>query len=190
MYTDSVSLEKQRLLKYKVYSQAFSYPDESFFNFFPSLKRERERVLSDYDQLFRKLGIWLYTVEYTAVGEFQKTQELSDIMGFYRAFGLEPQGNRPDAISLEFEFMHYLIFKGKYAIENNLEDFRLKAHICLDAQKKFFHDHLYAGASAIAEKITLRIKEGVYVDIVSEMNLFLDEEKRFFQNLGERGMGK
>ncbi len=72
MSTGSVSLDKERLLKYKIYSSALAYPGEKFFHYFPELKEERGRVINEYDDLFRKNDIWLYTLEYTARGEFQK----------------------------------------------------------------------------------------------------------------------
>jgi nitrate reductase assembly molybdenum cofactor insertion protein NarJ len=181
MYTDSVSRDRKRLLTYKLYSAALNYPDEQFFHFFPQLNDGREKVARDYDRLFRRGGIWLYTTEHTALGEFQKSKFLSDIMGFYTAFGLEPHGERPDSLPIELEFMHYLIFKGIHAIEKKLQDYKGKNLICLDAQRKFFNEHLYPGAKAIGEKISTQSEESVYREIVTQMVDFLEVEKKFLK---------
>ncbi len=182
MSTGSVSLDKERLLKYKIYSLALAYPGEIFFHYFPGLKEEQGKVINEYDDLFRKNDIWLYTLEYTARGEFQKSNCLSDIMGFYKAFGLEPHEDRPDSLSTELEFMHYLIFKRIYALENQLRDFREKASMCVNAQSKFFNEYLYPGAKAVAEKVIAVENEGIYFDVASQMLGFLADEKRLLIN--------
>lgn len=182
MSTESVSHNKKRHLKYKMLSTAFSYPDDVFFDFFPQVLKERKKITAEYDLLFRSKEIWLYTTEYTAEGDFQKCNHLADIMGFYKAFGLELDRDRPDALFIEMEFMHYLIFKEMYALEKKLEDSQKKASICFDAQKKFFNEYLYPGAKAIAEKIILLNEVGFYRDMVNEMIPFLEEEKKFFEN--------
>ena len=182
MSTGSVSLDKERLLKYKIYSSALAYPGENFFSYFPGLKDERGKVIEEYDKLFRKSDIWLYTLEYTAKGEFQKMNCLSDIMGFYKAFSLEPHEDRPDSLSIEFEFMHFLIFKRIYALENKLEDFREKASMCASTQSKFFNEYLYPGAKAVAEKVIAVENDGIYFEVASQMLGFLADEKRLLKN--------
>ncbi len=183
MSTASASRSRQRLFTYKLYSTALTYPDKEFFHYFPQLLDESKRVIAEYDQLFRRSGIWLYTTEYTAKGTFQKSNYLSDIMGFYTAFGLEPHGERSDSLSVELEFMHYLIFKGMHAVEKKLKDHQDKYALCLDAQRKFFSEHLYPGAKAIAEKIIEQTKEGVYREIMVQMLGFLEDEKGFLTYL-------
>lgn len=185
MCTESVSPDKQRLLKYKVLASAFSYPEGDFFDCFPQLEQEREKVVSEYDLLFRARGIWLYTTEYTAKGEFQKAQCLSDIMAFYRAFGVQPEKDRPDSLSAELEFMHYLIFKSLYALEKDLKDSQEKISLCLRTQRDFFAEHLHPGAKAIAEKIASQKEGSFYKEMAGEVLAFLGEEERFFANLPE-----
>ncbi|MFQ6042717.1 MAG: molecular chaperone TorD family protein [Candidatus Poribacteria bacterium] len=195
MYTESASVDKERMLKYKTFAAAFSYPDDSFFAFFPNLSSEKENLISEYDGLFRANEIWLYSTEYLAKNEFQRSNNLADIMGFYRAFGLEPNGDRPDSLSCEFEFMHFLIFKKVYALESEDDaDAEEKAFICLDAQKKFFAEHLYPAAIKIAGAIIAKTKKewrenvppqtpnleenNFYIKIAHEMLQFLESEKK------------
>ncbi|MCQ9206884.1 MAG: molecular chaperone TorD family protein [Omnitrophica bacterium] len=170
--------DKKRMHAYKLFSVAFSYPDKSFFALFPALKKEKETILLEYDTLFRAKHIWLYTTEFQAKHDFQKSRMLADIMGFYRAFGVLPDRERPDAVSAEFEFMHYLIFKKIYSIEKKLEGFREKAEICINAQKKFFNTHLYPGAKVIMQKILSHKTKNFYNEIAREALSFLEDEKR------------
>lgn len=182
MLPESVSRDTERIGKYKTFSALFSYPDDEFFKYFPQLSKERATIIREYDTLFRNRDICLYTTEYTTSSVFQKSNQLADIMGFYKAFGLELDEERPDALSIEFEFMHYIIFKGVYAVEKNLTDAQEKRTVCLDAQKKFFDEHLYPGAQAIAEKIMAVKEEFVYKDLTHAMLDLLAEEKRYFDS--------
>ena len=77
-----------------------------------------------------------YETEYGKSHVFQKSQGLGDIAGFYKAFGLEASDKakeRHDHISIELEFMYFLIFKENYARENSRAE---ESDICKDAQKK------------------------------------------------------
>ncbi|MEW6026906.1 MAG: molecular chaperone TorD family protein [Planctomycetota bacterium] len=176
MCTESVSLDdKRRLLEYKTLSMAFSYPDDSFFSFFPELAGERANLIAEYDRLFRANETWLYGTEHLAKNEFQRTNYLSDIMGFYRAFGVAPHNDRPDAISNELEFMHYLIFKQLRGQEDE------KISICLDAQRKFFSEHLYPAAKKIAKAIISRSRNDFYLRTAQQMLEFLKSEEAFLE---------
>ncbi|MFO0792840.1 MAG: molecular chaperone TorD family protein [Candidatus Brocadiaceae bacterium] len=84
----------------------------------------------------------LFETQYGAADVFQQTHELADIQGFYKAFGLDSsdvEKERCDHVSVELEFMHFLLYKQAYALENHGEE---KAMICLDAQKKFLKEHI------------------------------------------------
>lgn len=84
----------------------------------------------------------LYETQYGAAHVYQQTHELADIQGFYKAFGLEiseAEKERSDHVSVEFEFMHFLLYKQAYALENHGDE---KAQICMDAQKKFLKEHV------------------------------------------------
>ena len=161
----AAQLIQERLLKYKELVTAFSYP-------------KKEELCLEYDRLFRLSEIWLYGAEYTAENEFQRVKELSDISGFYRAFGLQVDKERPDALSCELAFMHYLIYKELYCLKENLSKADEKAKICQDGQKKFFFTHLYPAAQKIAEAL---ISQGnnFYSNIAKEMLEFLKSEERF-----------
>lgn len=166
---------KERMSKYKALAVAFSYPDEQFSAYFPQVASEQETLQLDYDKLFRASGVWLYGCEYTSENEFQRAQGLADINGFYRAFAVEPDKDRPDALNMELEFMHYLILK-----EMRAQDAQ-KAFICFDAQKKFFREHLYPAAKKIAEKISNMQAHNFYLEAARDLLGLLESEKELFK---------
>lgn len=182
MCIESASRDKERMLKYKEFSVAFSYPDSKFFDFFPDFAFEKEKLISEYDRLFRAKEIWLYTVEYLAKNEFQRANYLADIMGFYRAFGVEPDKDRPDSVSGELEFMHLLIFKFIHANKKDTKGAKEKADTCLSAQKIFFTEHLYPAAKKIIELILAQSERNFYSGTASRMLKFLESEKRFLED--------
>lgn len=175
--TDSVSPDKERIPMYKIFAVAFSYPDDRLKDFFSFTAEEKKELISEYDRLFRASNIWLYGTEHVALNEFQRARYLSDIMGFYKAFGVEPDKDRPDSLNIELEFMQYLVFKRLQALKNNSEE---NAFVCLDAQKKFFNEHLYPAAKKIAEAIISKSKNSFYVEISNIMLKFLESERKFF----------
>ncbi len=182
MSIESVSLDKKRMTEYKKFAVLFSYPEDELFSFFPDILIEKEQLCLEYDKLFRADEIWLYGTEYISTNEFQKSNNLSDVMGFYRAFGVEPGNDRPDLLSSELEFMYYLIFKKLKAskIKENVEADE-KASICLDAQKKFFSKHLWLPAKKISEKIISKSENDFYIETAKQFLKFLQSEKKYLK---------
>ena len=166
-----LELNKERLSKYKSLAVAFSYPDNKLFDFFPELSGEKEALIREYDRLFRLKEIWLYGTEYISEHEFQRSNYLADISGFYRAFGVEIKSDRPDSLEALLEFMHYLIYKEMNAPSAE------KAQICVDAQKKFFNEYVSPTARAIAEKVIAQTENRFYSDAARQMTDFLIEEE-------------
>ncbi|OGX33068.1 MAG: hypothetical protein A3I43_01715 [Omnitrophica WOR_2 bacterium RIFCSPLOWO2_02_FULL_50_19] len=165
---------QERLLKYKTLAVAFSYPEGAFFDFFPSLTSEKQELQFAYDRIFRSGEVWLYGLEYMAENEFQRAHGLADISGFYKAFAVETDSDRPDALNAELEFMHYLIHK---EIRTKDKD---KVLVCFDAQKKFFNEHLYPAGEKIAQAVISKAEESFYAQAASEMLDFLKNEERLY----------
>lgn len=108
---------------------------------------------SAYVDLFERGGerASLYETEYGRMRGMSKGNDLADIAGFYRAFGLDldPDHAREtgDHIAIELEFYSMLLTKQAYLDEHGDGE---GSSIVLDARKKFLADHLGRFASAIA----------------------------------------
>lgn len=77
-----------------------------------------------------------------AADPFQQARQMSDVAGFYRAFGAEPSGpaaDRPDQVGCELEFFAYLILT---RVEAERADRPDDAAVCADAEDAFLRDHL------------------------------------------------
>ncbi|MGD2079888.1 MAG: molecular chaperone TorD family protein [Nitrospirota bacterium] len=66
-------------------------------------------------------------------------EEMADVAGFYRAFGLEFEGDRADHLCMELEFMRLLALKEARALLDGEGD---NAEICVSAQREFMGSHL------------------------------------------------
>ena len=179
MYIDS-ALRKasSRLIEYKKFAVAFSYPQDDFFAFFPELSCDREKLIAEYDRLFRAEAIWLYAAEHLAENEFQRVNHLADIMGFYRAFGLQPDKDRADSLACQLEFMHYLIFKAQRALEFKDKE---KEDICISAQKKFFAEYLKPAITKITKKVIASSADSFYSHAAGECLEFIKSEEKFIK---------
>jgi DMSO reductase family type II enzyme chaperone len=114
---------------------------------------------------------------YTAPHIFQETQELADIRGFFRAFGLEPaERERPDHITVELEFMHFVTYKEAYAL---LHHGSAKARLCREAQRKFMQDHLGRWAVPFARRLEEKAGGGYFGAVASLAETFISAEVAF-----------
>jgi len=81
-----------------------------------------------------------------------RSQQIADVAGFYRAFGLEPsreRRERADHIALELEFMAWLVEKQRLALQVHGPGSQ-QEEVCRDAQQRFLADHLAWWAPAFA----------------------------------------
>lgn len=71
-----------------------------------------------------------------------RSSQMADVGGFYRAFGVEPGGERPerpDHVSIELEFIAFLCQKHAIAIQSGDAD---HIAVCRDALHAFVRDHV------------------------------------------------
>ncbi len=104
-----------------------------------------------------------YETEYNESDErLQQPHELSDLSGFYRAFGLklgDKIHERVDFVAVECEFAAFLCCKQAYAEECG--DSAL-AGITVNAERKFLRDHLGRWVPAFARRIIKQSEESFY----------------------------
>lgn len=112
-----------------------------------------------------------------------------DLIRFYNNFGLSykegTQEDRPDHITYELEFMHYLAFLTVRAIQDNKET---KGYLL--AQKDFLEHHTAKWASKLAERIQNIVKEIAepddvvlfYVDLINILDRFITADFAYLKN--------
>ena len=120
-----------------------------------------------------------YEAEYGQAHIFQKSHSLADISGFYKAFGLEPAPNlheRWDHLSVELEFMHFLVTKEAYALAKGHGEERLA--LVRAAQAMFLEEHLGRWAAAFARRLEGKAGDGPYAALARLLRAFLTSEFR------------
>jgi DMSO reductase family type II enzyme chaperone len=120
-----------------------------------------------------------YETEYGQPHAFRQSQELADIVGFYRAFGFDVGGGvreRPDYLGVELEFMYLLACKHAYATAEGLTE---AAEVCHDAQRKFLRDHLARWVGVYARRLNDRTQAvDVYAALADLAAAFVGEDAR------------
>lgn len=158
------------------------YPDADFPSFVQHVLEDKELILpttihsaitallqdpnklddlrSEYIDIFDRgrAANPLYETEYGRDRALAKGNELADIAGFYKAFGLEldhEDGQREmlDHVAVELEFYALLLVKSVNLRE--IED-QTGLEIVWDARQKFLKEHLGRFVAAIAERPGVR----------------------------------
>ena len=131
-----------------------------------------------------------YETEYGNEALFQQPQELGDLMGFYRAFGLDMRAGtheRPDHISCEFEFLMFLALKEAYALEHNDRDMRQETS---KAEMLFMRDHLGRFLPAFVGQLQREDRSGFYGNLGELCRRFVSAEADRLQvPLGAANLG-
>jgi TorA maturation chaperone TorD len=127
-----------------------------------------------------------YETEYHQSAEASfRSQQMADIAGFYRAFGLEEARatpERPDYLPLELEFMAFLLMKKRLTLVSDESEPEAieKANICHDAASKFFRDHLAWWVPAFATGLRRKAGDGLYAALASVLASLIPLERRRF----------
>ena len=137
-----------------------------------------EEMRATYMRVFDPVvGPFPYEAEYGKARDFQKAHLLADIMGFYRAFGVTPSGDRPDHIAAELEFMHLITLKEHHALQQGNAE---HAEICREAQAKFLNEHLLKWNKDVADVVRQSAKRSgsaLYAALGELLELFTESER-------------
>ena len=124
-----------------------------------------EHLSRSYTRLFghtARGAVSAYETEYGDDTLFQNPQELSDIAGFLRAFGLvlgARTHERIDHVSCELEFMAFLAGKEAYAVEMGDETMHVETR---RTSGLFLTDHLGRIAPSFAHRVLKEDPDGFY----------------------------
>jgi len=134
-------------------------------------------LCAEYDRVFGLLGAGdcpPHETEFQPNQEpFFRSQQMADVAGFYRAFGLgSPE--RPDSLPLELEFMAFLLTKERLAATAG------EAAVCAEAGRDFFRDHLAWWAPSFATGLRRKAGGGPYAALAQALAAFLPAERRRF----------
>lgn len=203
MKSSAIDIGLARAALYRLLSLAFSYPNRDVFSVMSdSLEAGGvasaivggavQRSFNDFAGAVQARGPrdladeWLRLFTYSASPDcplnecaysakhiYQEVQELADLSGFYRAFGLDIQGQRPDELSAELEFSYLLALKEAFARERNQ---RSKANLCVDAQKDFLRDHLARWATNVGRRLQVLAPETGYGAFGRLLAAFVESE--------------
>jgi TorA maturation chaperone TorD len=107
---------------------------------------------------------------YGAKHIYQEVQELADIAGFYRAFGLEVRGERPDSLEVELEFCHLITLKEAIARQRKLDE---EMAVCRDSVRAFLRDHLGRWADNIGRRAAVLFPGTAYESLGNLLSAFM-----------------
>jgi TorA maturation chaperone TorD len=123
-----------------------------------------------------------YETEYHAGAEpFFLAQQLADVAGFYRAFGLEPargSPERPDHLALELEFVAILLTKKRLA--DGAPNGGELARVCAEAEAAFFRDHLAWWVPSFATGLRRKAGDGFYAAVARALAALMPLERAHF----------
>jgi DMSO reductase family type II enzyme chaperone len=92
----------------------------------------------------------MFETDYGPRDVWRQSNVLADIAGFYRAFGIREQGERPDHVSAELEFLHLLAYKQAWALARHDDE---HAELCRDAELAFLRDHVLTWLPGFAARV-------------------------------------
>jgi DMSO reductase family type II enzyme chaperone len=142
---------------------ALRHLQEHFRSADPARSVSIDRAQAAFSRLFGhtvKGACPAYELEYGTGEVFQRSASLSDLQGFYAAFGLELQGReRSDHVSVECEFMSIIAAKEAYACQEQESEGQQRMR---DAAGRFLEAHLGRWLPSLARRISEAEPEGFY----------------------------
>ncbi len=122
-----------------------------------------EALRLEHTRLFVKGESLPYETSFDKNRPFGKTQELADIAGFYKAFGVKTSSEFPDHIVCELEYMSLLCLKEVYALAHSQKE---QAEVYSTAQRKFIAEHLGRWLKSFSEHIRKTARLPIYPALI------------------------
>ena len=97
-------------------------------------------------------------------------EDMADVAGFYRAFGMDFNLERPDYIATELEFMHLAAMREAEALYRHESE---KAALCRQIEKKFLEEHLGRWVSAFSEALA-STDSRFYRSVAAILDIWID----------------
>ena len=142
---------------------------QSILTRMPTSRREMEDHYVSHFGLLVSNACPPYETEYISSKlDFQRSNALADINGFYRAFGIcisADRPERPDHIVLELEFMANVIALEVHATSDSVDRADERGQICRDAQARFVKEHLAWWVPAFARLLQREDPDGLYAAV-------------------------
>jgi TorA maturation chaperone TorD len=114
-----------------------------------------------------------YETDHTAREIFRQSQQLADLAGFYRAFGVGQQAERPDHVAVELEFLHVLTYKLAWATIHAEDEHRAT---CWDAYRAFLRDHILRWIPSFATRLVVLGRGGPYAVVGALLAAVVSDE--------------
>jgi len=117
-----------------------------------------------------------FEAEHRAEHFQQSARLLADLQGFYRAFGLRTDGERPDHIATELNFLHVLCLKQAAAFERGMTE---QATVCEDARILFLKEHVlpwYASVCDLVRERAVEPHDRFYLELADTLDLAIRRE--------------
>lgn len=131
----------------------------------------------EYWRLFGPGGtVSPYETEYDPLVNARKGHELADLLGFYIAFGFKlREGELPDHLAVELEFLSLLLLKLLYARREGMEEAEA---VTSTAIASFLRDHLGRWVEAFAERVETEAESETFRALAKLLRAFIGEECR------------
>jgi TorA maturation chaperone TorD len=151
------------------------------------LDRPHDELCAEYDRVFGLVYAREcppYETEYCSTAEpFFRAQQVADVAGFYRAFGLigsRSQPDRPDHLAAELEFMAVLFLKKRLAADLDVPEAANHIGVCETALGAFFRDHLAWWVPSFAAGLRRKAGGGLYAALGRVLAAWMPPERGRF----------
>lgn len=131
---------------------------------------ERSELELSWSEVFVRGKVPPYETSYAPPTMAGHVRDIADVAGFYRAFGFEVKGERPDHLVPELEFTSFALFKWREASQRLLED---AARVCGDAVRSFLADHLGTWIGPFAHRLSEEMPASPYVHAVDSLSEYV-----------------